>query len=167
MRGEIAARGVVPGAFYAIAAIGRNANAAGHADAGSAKIASCAEDFALRRFRRLRRENRVAGGESQHPGAFRAPARDRHHDADEIRESEFVAAEDARLQDAIKPAAMNRSLVSSGSSPAASHSIWRSRRRGRSESARWSSSSTVRLGSGGGMSSDCCRVGETSVAMVN
>ena len=50
MRGEIAAGGVVPGAFDAIPSIGGNANAAGHADAGRAEIAGDAEDFALRGF---------------------------------------------------------------------------------------------------------------------
>ena len=50
MRGEIATGGVVPGAFHAIAAIGGNADAAGHADAGRAEIARGAEDFALGGF---------------------------------------------------------------------------------------------------------------------
>jgi hypothetical protein len=44
----------------------------------------------------------VAGRESEHPGAFGTPARDRHHDANEIGEREFVATEAARLQDAIE-----------------------------------------------------------------
>jgi hypothetical protein len=44
----------------------------------------------------------VAGSEREHPSAFGTPARDRHHDANEIREREFVAAEAARLQDAIE-----------------------------------------------------------------
>src|SRR5665213_425590 len=48
MRGEIAAGGVVPGAFDAITSIGWNADAARHADAGGAEIASAAENFALR-----------------------------------------------------------------------------------------------------------------------
>ena len=102
MRGEVAAGSVVPGAFHAIAAIAGNANAAGHADAGSAHIARGAEDFALSAFGQLRRENRVAGSEREHPGAFRAASRDRDHDPNEIGQREFVAAEKSRLQDAIE-----------------------------------------------------------------
>ena len=44
----------------------------------------------------------MAGGEREHPGAFRAAARDGDHDANEIGQREFVAAEEARLEDAIE-----------------------------------------------------------------
>jgi hypothetical protein len=44
----------------------------------------------------------VAGSEREHPGAFRAPARYCDHDANEIGQRELVAAEAARLQDAIE-----------------------------------------------------------------
>lgn len=102
MRGEIASGGVIPGAFDAIASIGGNANTAGHADAGRAKIACYAEDFALRGFRELRREYGVAGSKREHPGAFRTATRDGDHYANEIGKGEFVAAEEAWLQDAIE-----------------------------------------------------------------
>src|SRR5580658_5869436 len=47
MRSEIAAGGIVPSAFHAIAAVDGNADAGGHADAGRAKIAGRTEDLAL------------------------------------------------------------------------------------------------------------------------
>jgi hypothetical protein len=52
----------------------------------------------------------VAGGEREHPGAFRAASRNRHHDANEIGEREFITAEAARLQNTIK-ASREESIV--------------------------------------------------------
>ena len=102
MCGEIASGGVIPGARDAQAAIDGNAEAGGHADAGCAEIAREAEDIALGRFGKLGGKNGVAGSECEHPGAFRAPARDGDHDADKIGQGEFVAAEEARLNDAVE-----------------------------------------------------------------
>ncbi len=101
MRGDVAARGIVPEAGYAVPALDRNRLGDG-ADERRHELAGLAIRLDLRLFRKRGQQHRMAGGQRHDPAAGRAAARNLEHDAQEGRRVELVTAEAAGLYRAIE-----------------------------------------------------------------
>ena len=102
MRAHVAAGGRGPRRGDAIAARHRDGRARRVERRRAAEFASRAVELALTLQREVRKDHRVAGGERQHPAGLRTAARDFRHHAVEGRHVELVAAEAARLDDAVE-----------------------------------------------------------------